>query len=130
MSTATKRKTVALQLVPGRDSDLIMSIEKLPEGRRNQILKDVLRAGLGSPTRPSERNERLVEVERELADLRRALSDMPGWLEVRFSAVHQAIQGATLAAGQTPEPLAVAPLPRLNAEAKERRASKMDKAVW
>lgn len=47
MTTAAKRKTLLAKLTPGKDTDLIDWLESIPDGEKNQEIKNTLRAGLG-----------------------------------------------------------------------------------
>ncbi len=118
MSTAKQRIPVTLQLVPGKDDDLLEAIQAIPMGRRNTILKAALSAGLNLPIRrPADQLSRLE-------DIWQALQDMPDWLERKFERL-----GTLPAATDQADPV-ITPLPRLTPEEKARRAAKMDKATW
>lgn len=51
MSTAGRRKAITIQADPYKDGDLIHWHSRIPEGQKQQRLKDILRRGIASEKR-------------------------------------------------------------------------------
>lgn len=119
MSTAKKRKPVTVQLVPGKDDELIDAIAVIPAGRRNQVLKAALAFGLGAALRQPEGDARLARID----DIWAALQDMPGWFERKFA------QLGSLTPVESADPV-VLPTPRLSEDEVTQRAAKLARAKW
>lgn len=60
--TSRNRTTHALNLVRGKDDDLIQWIEKVPAGGRNAALKHTLRCGLELPQPAAPKTESIQHV--------------------------------------------------------------------
>lgn len=81
---ARGRKSLTAQLTPGLDDDLIEWRESLPDGKRNQTVKLLLRTAIGLPV-PSHPVSESTELWAEIDRLRSALANIPRLIE----SVHQ-----------------------------------------
>jgi hypothetical protein len=119
-----RRKPITIQLDTETDADLLAAIAGLPIGRRNPLLKSILRAGLGL------KETSASSLADEVAYLRKSLEDMPGWLEEHFAAMQAAIQRATIIQPGDGQGV-VEPLVRMTDEQKLKRKENMSKlADW
>lgn len=149
--TSRNRKTITINLVRGKDDDLLRWIERIPNQGRNAALKFALRAGLELPqpvheTAPAERLEniageletlktafaRLPNLIRQqpgsdprLDDLQRAVDDFRQWAGTIQNRIDQISSGIV----EMPAPI-IDIAPELSEGEKQQRASKLKKAKW
>ncbi|HUN09110.1 MAG TPA: hypothetical protein PLQ56_21060 [Aggregatilineales bacterium] len=87
MSKQRKRRReyrfIGFKVYAESDQDILAWWEAIDEGQRSDTIRDLIRERLGLETRRKRQPDlrELVEVREDTAWIRRALSDMPAWLE-------------------------------------------------
>ncbi len=87
MSKQRKRRReyrfIGFKVYADSDQDILAWWEAIDEGQRSDTIRDLIRERLGLETRRKRQPDlrELVEVREDTAWIRRALSDMPAWLE-------------------------------------------------
>lgn len=119
------RVMASVQMTPGKDDDLIRWFRKLPQGERNQRLKNTLRAGLGKPTvdyktdAPAGLPERLEALERQL-------ETQAQWIEY----LNNQLEGRTVVTPEAESPEPDEAQSRVDDEVLQVRAAKLKRANW
>jgi len=123
MATRVARVTLTIKLTDGKDDDLIQWIASIPAGRRQAVVKHLLREAL--ERRDPTTAQRLEQVGQDVAWLRAALSEMPTWMEGLLSRV---------AVVDTAETASVNPKTergdQLSTEGVTRREKRIAKTTW
>jgi hypothetical protein len=124
-------RTITFKVYDDTDAEIMRWWDGIEAGERSDILRDIIRAALGLELHPRRLNiPELLDVRRDTLWIRRALNDMPGYLE-------QIVQQAAALGGARPQsadtssesPSAEAGA-RLNDDERQRRAQRIRKATW
>jgi hypothetical protein len=123
MATRIARVTLTIKLTDGKDDDLIQWIASIPTGRRQAVVKHLLREALENqdPTTA----QRLEQVGQDVAWLRAALSEMPTWMEGLLARVAVVNSGETPTAKPKTEHG-----DQLSTEGVTRREKRIAKTTW
>lgn len=136
MTTAAKRKTLLAKLVPGKDDDLIAWLESIPDGAKNQEIKNTLRAGMGwaqvDYSRPSEAAPQAIEGVATVDDLAIMRAEFAQWTERMIADLPSYVRGLVRESmnGQAPEQPSVEAAPALPSDEIEKRVNKLKKQNW
>lgn len=136
-----------VQLVRGKDDDLIRWLERIPPGGRNAALKNTLRCGLELPT-PAPETTSIQRLESELQTMRDAMSRLPisprqqpGAVDTtRVDELERTVnefmkivsrQLASIVVGAPVEHFStLEAAPELSIEDRQQRANRLKKAKW
>lgn len=129
--SARTYRAITFKVYDDTDAEIMRWWESIEAGDRSDVLRDLIRAALGLETRPRRLDiPELLDVRRDTVWIRRALSDMPGYLE------HILQQTAALGAARSEavpaqgEAVAADADIRLNEAERQRRAQRIRKATW
>lgn len=116
------RVTLTVKLTPGKDDDLIQWLASVPKGRRQSIIKTMLRETV--PHDSSSVDRSLMQIQQDTSWLREALSELPMWLENLLSnpsalPIQQPVASNTLLRTG-----------KLSTESTTRREKRIAKAAW
>lgn len=136
MTTAAKRITLLAKLVPGKDDDLIAWLDGLPDGTKNQAIRNTLRAGLGweqvDYRTPPDEPMRAIEGAATADDLEQMRAEFAQWTERVIADLPDYVRGLVRESmnGQAPEQPTIEAAPALQSDEIEKRVGKMKKAQW
>lgn len=115
------RTSIPLKLRPGEDDDLVRWYNELPKGKRQEVLRQALRAGIGKVTMNG--HAEMERIEATTKAIWAAMNDLPSYLDGLMQRL--AVSGVQIA-----PPVEAEATPRVDAGELERRASRLKKAIW
>jgi hypothetical protein len=118
------RVTVTLKLIPGKDDDLIRWWQSSAPGRRNKLLKQVMRAYVSGVSSGETEQQQLSRIADDTAWLRAALTEMPTHLAQIVAHLGAAAAETRPAAPQQGQEDA------LSNEAVQRREKRIARTTW
>lgn len=80
MGTRIPRTTLTIKLTAGKDADLLDWLNTIPKGRRQAIVKSLLRDAIQQQLGELGTERRAVQIAEDTAWIRAALSDLPAWM--------------------------------------------------
>ncbi len=133
-SRRRQSKTIGFKAFYDDDADILEWWERMPEGERSQVLRDLIRAALmGQADKPranghttAVKGQELAQVCEDTTWIRNALSDLPSYLERLMS---QVVVTRPVLQVEPPDDVQDEG-PRLEQDAIERRKTKMRQNVW
>ncbi len=121
----SSRITLTAKLVEGKDDDLIDWLASLPKGRRQVMIKEMLRDAVQRNHQGVSNADQLMQIGQDTAWLRAALSEMPTWMEGLLSRI------AVVQAHETlPMDVKTTRTGQLSNDGVTRREKRIAKAVW
>lgn len=130
--SARSYRTITFKVYDDTDAEILRWWDNIEAGERSDVLRDIIRAALGLETHPRRLDiPELLELRRDTVWIRRALNDMPGYLEQLMQ--QAAALNGLYASAVTPtaSPSASAdPGSQLSADDSRRRAQRMRKVTW
>lgn len=121
----SSRITLTAKLVEGKDDDLIDWLASLPKGRRQVMIKEMLRDAVQRNRQGASTADQMAQIGQDTARLRAALSEMPTWMEGLLSRI------AVVQAPETsPLDVKTARTGQLSNEGVTRREKRIAKATW
>src|SRR5690349_11903037 len=83
----SRRITLTAKLVVGKDDDLIEWLASLPKGRRQVMIKELLRDAVQRQQRELSMTDQLAQIGQDAAWIRAALTELPTWMEGLLSRI-------------------------------------------
>lgn len=116
-------KLISFKAFFDHDADILVWLKYQPPGERSNVLRSAIRFYM---LYQQEQQEQLAEVREDTDWIRRALLDMPGYLEDLFAQFRVAPVAAQPTPVNNPSPAQ----PALDDSSLERRKARMRKARW
>lgn len=120
-----RRITLTAKLVAGKDDDLIDWLASLPKGRRQVMIKELLRNAVQRQQFGLSTTDQLAQIGQDAAWVRTALMELPTWMEELLSRI--AIAQAPQAAPQETKSNRTG---QLSTESVTRREKRIAKSRW
>lgn len=122
-------RNIGFKAFADTDRDIVTWWNRLPDGERSEILRQIIRTAMGGGSNPVpnmpiasvQSSPDFARVQEDTAWIRRSLSDLPAYLERLIS------QTAFVSNPSVEDEVSVA---RLADEALNRRRERMNKATW
>lgn len=121
----SNRVTLTAKLVAGKDDDLIDWLASLPKGRRQVMIKEMLRDAVQRSNQGASAADQMAQIGQDTAWLRAAFSELPTWMEGLLSRITVMQVPETLRSDAKPTRTG-----QLSTEKVTRREKRIAKARW
>lgn len=132
MATRNQREAITIQLVPGKDDDLIRWLSRVDKGKRDPAIKAAIRDGLKMPQPAAQQAGAEVSplMLQQMQEFASVFAERMGWVEQWVGHFNQQIEAMSNSYRPAEQASVLEVAPRMAQEDLTKRAAKIKKVKW